>query len=430
VTVRSVERWERQAGLPVYRQGGSRKARVYAYSDELQKWLEQGGMALREAGDAAPPDRRRSWLVVTAGALAAVAAAALVLWQTGIWPARVPHSWRFAGGHLLIEDVHHRLCWEKHLLPFDPSFESDTQDKVLIADIDGDGRAQVVVNYVPADVAEKGGSVMCFNHRGSLRWQYQYGASKTFGSRTFAATYRGNLLRAVRAHGVPLLLTVANHYIWYPSQVALLDPRTGRLLQEYWHPGAIYDCLLHDLDHDGQDEVLLGAINNPGEGLGHAALAVLKLPFSDAPRHTAPAGDPLPPATGGGELAYRLFPLPDTSRAAGLLPRMARLAVDAHERILVETVAPESSAIVYYLDLNLNVVEFRLSDNFAAVLERYYRQHLLDHHFSAAEVALLGKVVALPAAPDGNSPSCRGSGPSEPDKPAEPHCGRASALTG
>ncbi|MGD0871198.1 MAG: hypothetical protein ABSB88_16715 [Bryobacteraceae bacterium] len=404
VTVRSVERWEKQAGLPVYRQGGGRKARVFAYSDELQRWLEQSGMALREAGDATPPVHRRIWLRVTAGALAAAVVAAVVLWQTGIWPARVPHTWRFAGGRLVIEDAQHRLCWEKHLPPFDPSFELDTQDKVLIADIDGDGRPEVVVNYVPADVAEKGGSVMCFDYRGSLRWQYRYGVSKTFGNRTFAPTYRGNLLRAVRVHGAPRLLTVANHFIWYPSQVALLDPRTGRLLEEYWHPGAIYECILHDLDHDGQDEVLLGAINNPGEGLGHAALAVLKLPFSAAPRHAVPAGDPFPPATGGGELAYRLFPLPDTSRAAGMLPRMAKLAVDPHDRILVETTAPESSAIVYYLDFNLNVVEFRLSDNFAAVHERYYRQHLVDHHLSASETALLGKVVAFPAAPDGNSP--------------------------
>jgi hypothetical protein len=361
-------------------------------------------MALREAGDATPPVQRGTWLRVTASALAAAAVAVIVLWQTGIWPARVPHSWRFAGGHLLIEDAHQRLCWEKHLPPFDPRYEAETQDKVLIADIDADGRAEVVVNFVPADVAEKGGSVMCFDHRGGLRWQHRYGVSKTFGNRNFAPTYRGILLRAVRVHGTPLLLTVANHFIWYPSQVALLDPRTGRLLEEYWHPGAIYQCILHDLDHDGQDEVLLGAINNPGEGLGHAALAVLKLPFSAAPRRAVPAGSLFPPATGGGELAYRLFPLPDTSRVAGLLPRMASLAVDPHDRILVETTAPDSSAIVYYLDFSLNVVEFRLSDNFAAVHERYYRQHLLDHPLSAAETALLGKVVAFPAAPDGNSP--------------------------
>lgn len=404
VTVRSAERWEKQAGLPVYRQGGGRKARVFAYSDELQKWLEQGGMALREAGAASQPVRRWPRLLVPVGILAAVAAAAIVLWQTGVWPARVPHSWRLAAGHLSIEDDRHRLCWDKVLPPFDAAYEVETTDKVLIADIDGDGQVEVVLNYVPRDVVEKGGSLLCFDHRGRLRWEHQYGVWKTFGNRTFAPTYRGTLLRSVRVHGQYRLLTVANHIIWYPSQVALLDPRTGKLVEEYWHPGAIYECVLHDLDHDGQDEVILGAINNPGEGLGHAAVAVLDLPFSAAPHSPVPADSPLPPLTGGGERAYRLFPLPDINRVAGWLPRLARLAVDPHGRILVETTAPESSAIVYYLDSSLNVLEFRFSDNFAAVHERYHRQQLLDHSLSATETALLGKPVAFPAAPDGNSP--------------------------
>jgi excisionase family DNA binding protein len=404
VTVRSVERWEKQGGLPVYRQGSGRKARVYAYSDELLQWLERGVPALPDAGEAAPQVRRWTRPGIAAGGLTAAVVALIVCWQTGIWPARVPHIWRLTGGTLRIEDARHRLCWEKHLPPLDPHSETETSDKVLIADIDGDGHPEVVVNYAPADVAEMGGSVMCFTHRGSFRWQHRYGVSKTFGKRTFAPTYRGNLLRAVRVRGTPLLLTVANHFIWYPSQVALLDPRTGRVLEEYWHPGAIYECVLHDLDHDGQDEVLLGAINNPGEGLGHAALAVLKLPFSAAPRRIEAAGNPFPPATGGGELAYRLFPLPDTSRVAGQLPRIASFGVDPHNRILVETTAPDSSAIVYYLDFQLNVVEFRLSDNFAAVHERFYRQHLLDHPLTAAETTLLGKTAAFAAAPDGNSP--------------------------
>src|ERR1035438_3777932 len=89
-------------------------------------------MAWRDAtGDVALPARPR-WLRVGAAVVAAAAVAAIVLWQTGIWPARVPHAWRFAAGHLLIEDAHHRLCWEKHLPPLDPRLEAETQDKVLI----------------------------------------------------------------------------------------------------------------------------------------------------------------------------------------------------------------------------------------------------------------------------------------------------------
>jgi hypothetical protein len=41
----------------------------------------------------------------------------------------------------------------------------------LIADIDGDGRAEIVLNYLPADLAEKGGSLTRFGHRGGSSWQ-------------------------------------------------------------------------------------------------------------------------------------------------------------------------------------------------------------------------------------------------------------------
>ncbi len=400
VTTRSAERWEKQAGLPVYRAGGGQKARVYAYSDELQQWLDQGGKALRDEGGSTASPTRWVWFRWPAIALAAATVLVSTLWYAGVWPARIPHSWRFVSGNLLIEDELHRLCWEKHLPRFDPASDS-SMDRVLIADIDGDGRVETLVNYIPENPTARGGSLMCFDHRGRLRWEHHYGVSKTFGDRTFAATYRGVLLRAVRVHGKPRLLTVANHVIWYPSQVALLDPQSGKLLEEYWHPGAIYQCVLHDLDHDGHEEVLLGAVNNPGEGLGHGALAVLKLPFTAAPH---PDDSSLTPLTGGGELAYRLFPLADTSRVAGVLPKLAALAVDPTDRILVETGGPDTTAIVYYLDLHLNVLEVRFSDNFAALHDRYYHQHLLDHPLSSAESALLRKVASFPAAPDGNSP--------------------------
>src|SRR5450631_1516633 len=65
VTVRSVQRWE-SGGLPVYRQGDGRKARVFAYPEELKQWLEAGGPREREPESDAvvalaenPPPRHR-----------------------------------------------------------------------------------------------------------------------------------------------------------------------------------------------------------------------------------------------------------------------------------------------------------------------------------------------------------------------------------
>jgi hypothetical protein len=83
---------------------------------------------------------------------------------------------------------------------------------------------------------------------------------------------------------------------------------------------------------------------------------------------------------------------------------MATLALDPHDAPWWKLPHPQSSAIVYCPDFSLNVVEFRLYGKFAAVHDGYYWQHLLDHHLSAAETALLGKLAAFPAAPDANSP--------------------------
>src|ERR1039458_7109463 len=112
VTVRSVQRWESD-GLPVYRQGDGRKARVFAYPDEIKRWLESGGPHVREPAReavAAPPESppprhrtpRKAWW---AAAGAALALAAVVLWGTGAFAAApVPAHWALDGSTLRVLD--------------------------------------------------------------------------------------------------------------------------------------------------------------------------------------------------------------------------------------------------------------------------------------------------------------------------------------
>jgi hypothetical protein len=410
VTVRSVQRWERD-GLPVYRQGDGRKARVFAYPEELKQWQEAGGLREREleseavaAQPESPPPRHRipraAWW---ASAGAAVALAAVVLWRTGVFPAApVPAHWTLHGSTLRVLDAAEHLCWEKTLPPFGPAFDTRVNDKVVIADIDGDGRTEVLLSYVPAG-HEQAGLLMCFDHRGRRRWESRFGAARSFGTRRFDANYIGVFVKPVTATGRRLLLTVANHHIWYPSQAALLDPASGKVVEEYWHPGSIFHCVIHDIDGDGQPEAVLGGVNNPGDGLGHAGVAVLKLPFSKAPRRAPAAGDPFPPVTGGGEFAYALFPLADFRRAQGNLGTVITMSVDAYRRILVET----PGYIVYYLNSHLDVLEYRFSGEFEPLHDREFHQGILDHKLDGAEKASMGKVVTFPWAPDGNSPQLK-----------------------
>jgi hypothetical protein len=410
VTVRSVQRWE-SGGLPVYRQGDGRKARVFAYPDELKQWLEAGGMREREpeseavaAQPGSPPQGhripRKAWW---AAAGVALALAAVVLWRTGVFPAvPVPAHWTLDGSTLRVLDAAEHLCWEKTLQPFGPAFDARVIDKVVIADIDGDGRAEVLLSYVPAG-HEQAGRLMCFDHRGRLRWESRFGAARSFGTRQFDANYIGVFVKPVTAAGRRLLLTVANHHIWYPAQAALLDPASGKVVEEYWHPGAITHCVIHDIDGDGQPEAVLGGVNNPGDGLGHPGVAVLKLPFSKAPRPGVAEGDPFPPVTGGGELAYALFPMADFCRAQGQLGAVRVMSVDPYRRILVET----PGFVVYYLGPHLDVLDYRFSGEFEPLHDREFHQGILDHKLDGAEKASMGKVVTFPWAPDGNSPQLK-----------------------
>jgi hypothetical protein len=381
-------------------------------SDPVRIEIPKGGYVpvfqVRAAADGSAARKsavwwRRRWVWAAVGAAALLAVALVpVLRSLGLLPRPcVPDTWALAGNRLTVLGARGNTCWEATFPTSEPRFETMVLDRVVIADIDGDNHKEVLVNLCPQGPAADRGSLLCLEQSGKRRWEFVYGAPRTFGGRTFEPGYVGRIVRVVPNRGQPLLVTVANHHIWYPSQVAVLDPHTGRMLEDYWHPGWIYDGVLADIDGDGRQEFLFSAINNPGSGLGHAALGVLKIPPSKAPAR--PALEAFPGLTGGGEMQYLLFPLPDMAKTLGQLPIPAFIKVQSGH-VLFEVPLPEAGGIVYYLDFGLNVLEARPSDNLAALHERLYRQGLLDHRFGAAEADSLSKPVRFPAAPDGNSP--------------------------
>jgi eukaryotic-like serine/threonine-protein kinase len=75
-TVRTVYRWQRSAGLPVYRHGGE-KGHVYAFKTELDAWLRNGKGDRRETKQR-PKAQRWVWI-------AAKGAAGLLLIAAGVW---------------------------------------------------------------------------------------------------------------------------------------------------------------------------------------------------------------------------------------------------------------------------------------------------------------------------------------------------------
>lgn len=419
VTVRTAQRW-RDEGLPVHYLGTGPKARLVAYSDELDEWIRSG--RYKNAGSREMPRSSHfpGWLVP-----ALLSALLLVLILGGLWL----YQWYFIGSipdHLTVEeeylaayDKQNRLCWRQPVPGINPDAykaQSSVDSSIgppthssscVIADIEGDGRIEVLFTYWPKSLYESSGKLCCFEQDGSVRWEFRFGRKRFFGERELSSNYLGNMVRLVHAHGKNWILSVSHHDHWFPAHAVVHDPETGQIHQEYWHPGWIQVCNAFDLDNDGSQEILLAGVNNPGSGLGHIGLAVLKVAATQQKPVPDRVGADIRAFTGGSELAYCLFPRSDILTSQGLVPQADVLAIVDGKQIMVRTNGPDKTDVVYHLDFSLNQIEFRISDGFAGVHELLRKRGLLDHALTEAEIAELGKVKLFRTAPDGNSPEIK-----------------------
>jgi hypothetical protein len=96
--VRTVQRWEREAGLPVRRLATEKRGAVYAYKSEIDAWREQRSSLLAaDREETLPPGGiKRQFSSIKIGyalfALLVAAVSVLLLW---------PKSWRIAGAQRL-----------------------------------------------------------------------------------------------------------------------------------------------------------------------------------------------------------------------------------------------------------------------------------------------------------------------------------------
>jgi len=89
ISVRTVQRWERELGLPVHRVPGSSGHSVFAVADEIDRWLEAGAPRAGAPQEAVPERRRLAGLAALAAML--LAGAGLLLARS-LRPAWFQHE--------------------------------------------------------------------------------------------------------------------------------------------------------------------------------------------------------------------------------------------------------------------------------------------------------------------------------------------------
>ncbi len=195
-------------------------------------------------------------------------------------------------------------------------FGEFTRDRhFFIKDVDQDGRKELVFIQRPREREEESSRLICIDANGRELWDFEFGEELQVGKRRFSRTYEGIRVDWTETDGRAYVLAIGYHRPWYPSQTVLLEPSTGKVVGQYWHPGQLTDFALVDIDSDPEKEILLGGLNNPGPGLGRPILAALDFPFPSLGVEESFFG-PQP----GREITYLVFPEIDVHHARGLSP--------------------------------------------------------------------------------------------------------------
>jgi hypothetical protein len=403
---RTVQRWEKLYGLPVHRIGREGGEIVFAFRDEIDRWMARTPAAEDAEGAPAPPPvspeplpkpvrSGRGWAV--AGVLLALGVVTLGAWAA--WrrsgaserpaPAaiRQPASWRLANESLTVFDSTGALLFEHRWgFPLLGGASSDAWDNdtgpppVVIADIEGDGTREVLAESRAVERASR--RLYCFEADGRLRFVHQPTGSRRFGDDEYAEPWLAHKVFLIRRpDGSRRLWAVFIHNLLFPSVLQEIDPRTGAVRQEYWSNG--YIDLVSETTWNGRPVVLVGAGDND---LRAASLAVFP---PDGVTGAAPASRPayacrncLP----GAPEEFFVFPSLCSSRRegqAGILDAW----VERGDRIRVAVIQDGRTATYYTLGPAGSLLAAEISREFQARHTLLERQGILDHPFGPRDDA-------------------------------------------
>ncbi len=405
VSVRSVQLWEEERGLPVHRMPGI-KGRVYAYEDELDAWAKRTSGGEEPEPSPAPPSQRGRPILRWAAAAVLIAGAIGLSWW--MWPATpVPSSWAIQGRTLVVKDRAGAVIWT-HEFPGTPvpiwadggRWSTLPQTRPWIGDLDGDGKREVLFTYVEDGSGTLLSQLFCFEAGGKIRWKYKPGRHVSTRTESFPPPFfvRMILLVPSETGRPPVLIVVGNHSIYYPSQVAALSPR-GRIQREYWHSGHINESAVADLDGNGRPELYLAANHNATKTTGLIALDPMD--FGGASHESNPdyqiqgMGEPR-------ELARVLLPSPELTRQlhwptepAGFRIQDGRLFLSVRQAYKVISGAFDGLQVFYQFGPGLKLLGIEYPWTFETILSELVRSGRAKPYDLDADLEKLKRIQVI-----------------------------------
>ena len=386
VTVRTAQKWERERALPVHRVPGGR-GRVWAKPAELDSWQRSADAAARES---AGTGRNRRVRLLSFVAAAALVAAGLAVFRFSRPDGGEPASFRVQGDAFIVRDARGRELWRK---PASDRLRWRAPERGLemawIGDVCGDSKKEVLL-VATGSTEPMPVRLYCFTSSGAELWRFEPRRQVRTRDEVFGPPYTVRAFSVIP--GEPRrIAVVSHHYLYFPSQVAILDGE-GKVLSEYWHSGHIGAVVLADLDGDGESELYLGGTSN-------ARNAATLLVFDPDRVSGASAESPPYQLLGfgpGTETARIFFPRTCVNRivwrrnaVTGLRWSPPSLLIEVHEGERVE------ETVVYRFNARLELEDVEPSEAFLEAHRRFWQAGRIDHPWNPEEERSLRHITVI-----------------------------------
>ena len=413
VTVRTAQNWEQERGLPVHRIPGARGP-VYALADELDKWMASE-KSPRQEKDVHPlepsvpqvafsapadplastPHRHHLAAVIVASTILLLATIGLVL-ASKTQTRGKPFSYKVEDKQLVVLDNQKQVLWRRDFaFPLRSWDYGLDHKKVWFGDLEGDGTVEVL--FVVRDLSEQfgGSSLYCFSESGEIKWIYTPGRRVHIGNEEYDPPFDVAHFKVAKTAEGTRIVTVNTHYLYFPTQVAVLDP-DGKMLSDYWHAGHFQQMEIADLDGDKKPEIYLAGINNDYKAGTFVVLDIENVrgasdePGADYRFNGVPSAQ---------ERARLIFPPTCFTKKLEPFNEVSQITFNDGGITLGVTQgfvgSRRGTTIMYDLDRSLHVRSISPTSAFLAAHKEMEAQKLLDHHWSDKEMAELRNIRYL-----------------------------------
>jgi hypothetical protein len=167
---------------------------------------------------------------------------------------------------LHVENSHGRVLYSKSYdyEENDSNIPSITRNYQLLADINGDGKKELISAMESPENANSKintNGITCYDHRGERIWSYTFRDTISSPGEKLSRNYSCYLIDTSSINNQKVLVAYSQNHESFGSAIFMLDLKTGhRTDGTFWHPGYILGGYI--IDSNGKKEIAFGGINN------------------------------------------------------------------------------------------------------------------------------------------------------------------------